>query len=72
MSLEERKKQLQQLRTELSRENAAVASGTKPENAGKIREIRRTIARIITIEKEPEKKKPEEKEKKKPKKPEGG
>ena len=75
---EERKKQLQQLRTELSRERAAVASGTKPENSGKIREIRRTIARILTIEKEPKKKagqaKTEEKlpAKKGEKKPEGG
>jgi len=52
-----------------------VASGTKPENPGKIREIRRTIARIITINKEPKtkpKKKKKEEKKEKPKKPEGG
>jgi len=58
-----------------------VASGTKPENPGKIREIRRTIARILTIEKEPAKKpmksKTEQPAKKTPakkekKKPEGG
>ena len=52
LSKDDLQKQLQQLRTELSREKGAVASGTKPENPGRIGEVRRTIARIITIEKE--------------------
>ena len=46
----ERLERLQQLRTELSRENGAIASGTRPENPGRIRELRRTIARILTIQ----------------------
>ena len=52
LNKEEKEKQLQQLKTELSREHSAVASGTKPENPGRIKEIRRTIARILTIENE--------------------
>ena len=49
MGTEELEKQLQQLKTELSRERGAVASGTQAENPGKIRETRKTIARIKTI-----------------------
>jgi large subunit ribosomal protein L29 len=49
MSNEERLQQLQQLRNELAREKAAISSGTRPENAGRIRERRKTIARILTI-----------------------
>ena len=56
---EELKEKLQQLRTELSTEKGATASGTRAENPGKIKEIKRTIARILTIlhEKEVHKKK---------------
>lgn len=39
----------QELETELSRERGAIASGTKAENPGKIKEMKRTIARINTI-----------------------
>lgn len=49
MSNEELNEKLQQLRTELSRDKGAVASGTKAENPGKIREVRKTIARILTL-----------------------
>ena len=49
MSTEELEKQMQQLHTELSRERGSVASGTQAENPGKIRETRKTIARIKTI-----------------------
>ena len=52
MAKEELNEKLQQLETELSKEKGAVASGTKPDNPGKIREVRKTIARIITIQKE--------------------
>ncbi len=40
---------LGQLKAELSREKAAIASGTRAENPGRVRELRRTIARILTI-----------------------
>ncbi len=49
MSPEDRNQQLQQLKSELAREQAAVSSGTRPDNPGRIREIRKTIARILTI-----------------------
>ncbi|MEM4221943.1 MAG: 50S ribosomal protein L29 [archaeon] len=39
----------QELENILSREKAASSSGMKPENPGRIKEIRRTIARINTI-----------------------
>ena len=54
MSNEELNEKLEQLKTELSKERGSVSSGTKAENPGKIREIRKTIARIHTIKKEKE------------------
>ena len=54
MGKEEIDEKLQQLKTELSKEKGAVASGTKAENPGKIKEIRKTIARILTLKKEKE------------------
>ena len=38
-----------QLRGEMARERAINASGTRPENPGKIRKMRRENARILTI-----------------------
>ena len=46
---EELRDKLKQLKSELSGEKGSVASGTKPDNPGKIKEIKRTIARILTI-----------------------
>lgn len=43
------REKLRQLRTELSSEKGAIAASTKPENPGKIKEIKRTIARINTV-----------------------
>ena len=40
---------LMDLRAELAKERSLVASGTRPENPGKIRATRRTIARLLTI-----------------------
>jgi len=42
---------LRELSKELIKINAQIAMGTIPENPGKIKEIRRTIARIKTIQK---------------------
>ena len=47
---EEREKKLTELRTELVHLRTMVASGGTVENPGRIREIRRTIARFLTIE----------------------
>ena len=45
---------LVELKTELISLNAQVAMGTAPENPGKIGEIKRTIARILTIQNQKE------------------
>lgn len=50
MDSKELEEKVSELRNELLREKSKVASGGAPENPGRIREIRRTIARILTIE----------------------
>lgn len=52
MSPEDRKKRLTELQTELMRLRTMVKAGGAPENPSQIREIRRTIARILTVENE--------------------
>ncbi len=52
MNLEERKEELEKLKTELIRERAIASAGGAPENPGRMGEIRRTIARIRTIQRE--------------------
>jgi large subunit ribosomal protein L29 len=46
---EEREKKLGELRTELVKLRTSVRAGGNVENPGRIRELRRTIARILTI-----------------------
>jgi large subunit ribosomal protein L29 len=45
---EEREKKLAELRTELTKLRTSVKAGGNVENVGRIRELRRTIARILT------------------------
>ncbi|MCD6479800.1 50S ribosomal protein L29 [Candidatus Bathyarchaeota archaeon] len=52
MTPDERRKKLEELRTELSRLKAMVRAGGSIENPGRIRELRRTIARILTVMRE--------------------
>ena len=52
MSLDERADEIETLRSELVRERALTSAGGAPENPGRIGEIRRTIARIKTIQHE--------------------
>ena len=52
MSDDQVQKQLKDLRNELLKERAITATGGAPESPGRIRELRRTIARILTIQKE--------------------
>jgi large subunit ribosomal protein L29 len=52
MSEEQVNKQLKDLQNELLKERAITSTGGAPENPGRIRELRRTIARILTIQKE--------------------
>ena len=52
MSSEARVKRLNELRTELLRLKTMVKAGGTIENPARIRELRKTIARILTIEHE--------------------
>ncbi len=47
---DERQKKLRELRTELGKVRTTVESGGRIENPARIREIRRTIARLLTLE----------------------
>ena len=47
---EERDKRLAELRTELVKLRTNVKSGGNVENSGRIKEIRKTIARILTVQ----------------------
>jgi large subunit ribosomal protein L29 len=50
---EEREKKLTELRTELAKLRTSVKAGGTVENVGRVRELRRTIARILTSMHEP-------------------
>jgi len=52
MSSEERREKLAELRTELARLKTMVEAGGSLENPSRIRELRKTIARILTVETE--------------------
>ena len=52
MSSEERTKKLSELRAELARLRTMVRAGGAVENPARIRELRKTIAQILTIENE--------------------
>lgn len=50
MSSEERMKRLSELRTELLRSKTMIKAGGTIENPARMKELRKTIARIMTIE----------------------
>ena len=50
LTAEEREKKLSELRTELVKLRTSVKSGGNVDNVSRVREIRRTIARILTAE----------------------
>ena len=52
MTPAERQNELEDLETELLNEEAIKAAGGMPDNPGRIKELRRTIARIKTIQRE--------------------
>ena len=77
-SHEDRLKRLSELRTELVRLKTMVKAGGALENPARVHELRKTIARILTIDNEPipikkkeekKPKEPDEKPKEKRKKP---
>ena len=47
---EEREKKLAELRTELVKLRTSVKSGGNVDNVGRVRQLKRTIARILTVE----------------------
>jgi len=52
MPSEERTKKITELRTELLRSKTMIRAGGTVENPARIKELRKTIARILTIENE--------------------
>lgn len=52
MSSEDRKKRVMELRTELLRLKTMVKAGGAIDNPARVRELRKTIARILTVENE--------------------
>ncbi|MDI6886326.1 MAG: 50S ribosomal protein L29 [archaeon] len=52
MSEKERREELESLMKDLLRERGIIATGGSPENPGRVGEIRRTIARIKTVQSE--------------------
>jgi len=52
MTPAERENELEDLQTELLNDRAVKAAGGAPENPGRIKEIRKAIARIKTIQRE--------------------
>lgn len=49
LSKKELEEKIVELKQDLTKERATIASGTKSENPGKIKKIRRDIARIFTV-----------------------
>ena len=56
MSADKRLEKVNELRTELARLRTMVAAGGAIDNPSQIRELRKTIARILTIESEEQRK----------------
>ncbi len=48
MSNDDLEKRLNELRLELAKEKSQIAIGGSPSNTGKVKEIRRSIAKILT------------------------
>ena len=75
MSSDDRTKKLVDLRAELARIRTMIKAGGAVENPTKVRELRKTIAQILTVENEDKlgirkaAKEPEKKQKKKTEKP---
>jgi len=53
MSFEDRRKKIVELQTEIVRLRTMVKAGGSIDNPSRIRELRKTIARLLTIEDEP-------------------
>ena len=49
MSTEELKIKLEELKKEMIKHNAQIATGTNPKSLGQVRVIKKTVARILTV-----------------------
>ena len=54
MSAEERTRRMDELRTELSKLKTMISAGGSVENPGRVKDLRRTIARVMTVIREEE------------------
>jgi large subunit ribosomal protein L29 len=54
MSGEERSRRMDELKTELSKLRTMISAGGSVENPGRVRALRRTIARMMTVTREEE------------------
>ena len=70
LSKEDMKTRLGELKKELIKHNAQIATGTIPKSPGQVKQTKKTIARILTILKEKEEKKEQSSEVQKEKAPE--
>ena len=52
MSKEDLNSKLEELKKELMKTNAQIATGTTPKSPGKVKEIKKTIAKILMIQKQ--------------------
>jgi len=63
MSTEERDKKISDLKAELARLKTMIRAGGAVENPARVRELRKTIAKVLTIENENKRKLPKTEEK---------
>ncbi|HML03437.1 MAG TPA: 50S ribosomal protein L29 [Candidatus Bathyarchaeia archaeon] len=63
MSYEDRRKKLDELRTEISRLQTMIRAGGAIENPARIHELRKSIAQVLTVENEAERAETKEKTK---------
>jgi large subunit ribosomal protein L29 len=54
MSPEERNRRLDEMKTELSKLKTMISAGGSVENPGRVKELRKTIARLKTVAREEE------------------
>jgi large subunit ribosomal protein L29 len=49
MSINELNSKLEELKKELIKQNAQIATGTNPKSPGQVKVIKKTVARILTV-----------------------
>ena len=54
MSREDQEKRLEEFRTELSKVNTMIKAGGSIDNPGRVKALKRTIARVLTVMREEE------------------